>query len=361
MDTDEGGGLRYSDHLYFDIITSDDDEPEVEMSSMVGRCPEVTSSTDEGTDRTPPNESVDLRRQQGMTQEDEKMPDYDDESLQQQYFHQMGTGLFNGKKFSKLCLDDLKDVYFPTVLEVERFYYLYLRIVGFSVRRSRREMDENGRVIRRCWVCSKEGKSAGQIEKKKGQDVNLQAKAGEKRLRRGLVSRGVRYSLDEEGRLANLFWRDHQSLLDYKAYSDVLIMDTTYKTNLYRKPLVVFVGCNNHRATVVFGFALIRDEREDTQSHLGQGTLRQLQSKNSAPVFETHIEEDACRLFTYDIFIMIKSQILFEKQFVIVHRAPFPLTDTVVFYIAQYDRPHQRWSVEFQSHETNLLISCSCK
>ncbi|KAL6137581.1 hypothetical protein ACLB2K_062871 [Fragaria x ananassa] len=86
--------------------------------------------------------------------------------------------------------------------------------------------------------------------------------------------------------------------------------------------------------------------------------------KNSAPAFEMHmtgVEEDACMLFTYDIFIMIKSQILFEKQFVIVHRAPFPLTDTVVFYIAQYDRPYRRWSVEFQSHETNPLISCSCK
>ncbi|KAL6188272.1 hypothetical protein ACLB2K_039665 [Fragaria x ananassa] len=75
-----------------------------------------------------------------------------------------------------------------------------------------------------------------------------------------------RYSLDEEGRLANLFWRDHQSLLDYKAYSDVLIMDTTYKTNLYRKPLVVFFGCNNHRATVVFGFALIHDGDETVRN-----------------------------------------------------------------------------------------------
>ncbi|KAL6196534.1 hypothetical protein ACLB2K_032149 [Fragaria x ananassa] len=38
--------------------------------------------------------------------------------------------------------------------------------------------------------------------------------------------------------------------------------------------------------------------------------------KALAPVFETHmraVEEDACRLFTYDTFIMIKSHILFEK------------------------------------------------
>ena len=86
-----------------------------------------------------------------------------------------------------------------------------------------------------------------------------------------------RYSLDEEGRLANLFWRDHQSLLDYKAYSDVLIMDTTYKTNLYRKPLVVFVRCNNHRATIVFGFALICDEREDTYKWVFQNFLESME------------------------------------------------------------------------------------
>ncbi|KAL6189124.1 hypothetical protein ACLB2K_040514 [Fragaria x ananassa] len=164
------------------------------MSSMVGRCPVVMSRTDEGTDGTPPSESVDLRRQQSTTQEDEEMPNYDDESLQQQYFHQMRTGLFNGKEFSKLCLDDLKDVYFPTVLEAEQFYYLYSRIVRFSVRRSMREMDENGRVIRRRWVCSKERKSPGQTRKKKGQDVNLQAKAWEKSSRKGLMSKGVRYT-----------------------------------------------------------------------------------------------------------------------------------------------------------------------
>ncbi|KAL6181120.1 hypothetical protein ACLB2K_047776 [Fragaria x ananassa] len=32
-------------------------------------------------------------------------------------------------------------------------------------------------------------------------------------------------------------------------------------------------------------------------------------------------------------------------------------SDTMVFYIAQYDKPNRRWSVEFQSHETNPLIS----
>ncbi|KAL6189125.1 hypothetical protein ACLB2K_040515 [Fragaria x ananassa] len=103
------------------------------------------------------------------------------------------------------------------------------------------------------------------LRKKSHMDGDAQAAMTWKNMR-GIDSElfCCRYSLNEEGRLANLFWRDHQSLLDYKAYSDVLIMDTTYKTNLYRKPLVVFVWCNNHIATVVFSFTLIRDEREDT-------------------------------------------------------------------------------------------------
>ncbi|CAL2278225.1 unnamed protein product [Prunus armeniaca] len=40
-----------------------------------------------------------------------------------------------------------------------------------------------------------------------------------------------KFSVDEENRLGNLFWRDSTSLLDYIAYDDVLIFDNTYKTN----------------------------------------------------------------------------------------------------------------------------------
>ncbi|XP_040369927.1 protein FAR1-RELATED SEQUENCE 5-like isoform X2 [Rosa chinensis] len=547
-------------------------------------------------------------------------------------------------------MDDMMGVYFPTVEEAEKFYSLYSRILGFSVRRDRLQKEGNGLVVRRQWVCSKQGLASIKCRKQKGVDKNKTAnneKIGEqKKSRRNIIPRGVRYtrvncpvsfsvryckdkelyrvtkfvqehnhdlakshevqflrsnrrvedkdvaqveclrraqvhtsrayeqlveqagghdgvgflmkdlynkiyelrknaemdgdaqaaitwmnmrgmeseefccrySLDEEGRLANLFWRDYQSFLDYSAYSDVVIMDSTYKTNLYGKPLVVFVGCNNHRATVVFGFALIRDEREDTYTwvfenflesmdykqpssiltdgdesirkvvervmpiarhrlcawHIGRnisqnvkdvadqkslskmiyssmcvseweaawqsivvrnglsdnawvislynkrerwaeaffrghffggmcstqrvegmhaklkkeigrhtrlcevmprmertlGRIRNrvlydnFRSKNGAPVYETHmrgIEEDACRLFTHDIFVMIKSQILFERRFVLVQKVPFPISDTVMFYLAQYDRPERRWCVEFHSDPTNPTWLCSCK
>ena len=48
--------------------------------------------------------------------------------------------------------------------------------------------------------------------------------------------------------------------MDYACFGNVLAFDTTYKTNAYKKPLVVLVGVNHHHQTVVFGCALLMDE-----------------------------------------------------------------------------------------------------
>ncbi|KAI9177694.1 hypothetical protein LWI28_018214 [Acer negundo] len=69
-----------------------------------------------------------------------------------------------------------------------------------------------------------------------------------------------RFSTDEKDKLANIFWRDSHSLFEYQCFVDVLVFESTYKTNAYAKPLVLFVGVNNHRATCVFGVALLSDE-----------------------------------------------------------------------------------------------------
>ncbi|KAK9911827.1 hypothetical protein M0R45_035715 [Rubus argutus] len=59
-----------------------------------------------------------------------------------------------------------------------------------------------------------------------------------------------KFQVDEEGWLANLFWSDSDSLYDYTCFGDVLIFDATYKTNIYNRPLAVFVGTNNHLSTM---------------------------------------------------------------------------------------------------------------
>ncbi|XP_050374613.1 protein FAR1-RELATED SEQUENCE 5-like [Argentina anserina] len=73
-----------------------------------------------------------------------------------------------------------------------------------------------------------------------------------------------KYTTDANKRLANLFRRDSTLFQDYYCFGDVLAFDSTHLTNHYGKPLVLFVGSNNHLSTVIFGFALLEDETAKT-------------------------------------------------------------------------------------------------
>ncbi|KAK9697288.1 hypothetical protein RND81_08G027500 [Saponaria officinalis] len=53
---------------------------------------------------------------------------------------------------------------------------------------------------------------------------------------------------------------DTEMINDYGYFGDVVVFDTTYRTNKYYRPFGVFVGYNNHRETVIFGAALLYDE-----------------------------------------------------------------------------------------------------
>ena len=61
-----------------------------------------------------------------------------------------------------------------------------------------------------------------------------------------------------------MFWRDEKSLNDYNSFGDVLVFDNIYETNIYGKPLAVFVGSNTYRGMVLFGCALLVDETKET-------------------------------------------------------------------------------------------------
>ena len=69
-----------------------------------------------------------------------------------------------------------------------------------------------------------------------------------------------KYLVDEHGHLKGLFWADSQSRLDYEAFGDVIVFDSTYRTNKYNLPFVPFVGLNHHRSTVIFGCGIISHE-----------------------------------------------------------------------------------------------------
>ena len=66
--------------------------------------------------------------------------------------------------------------------------------------------------------------------------------------------------VDDENRMSNFFWRDGISKLDYECFRDVVIFDTTYRTNKYNMIYAPFVGVNHHWKNVLFGCAFLCDE-----------------------------------------------------------------------------------------------------
>ncbi|XP_057755962.1 protein FAR1-RELATED SEQUENCE 5-like [Arachis stenosperma] len=74
----------------------------------------------------------------------------------------------------------------------------------------------------------------------------------------------ARYTRTPDNRLGSLFWADDEMMMDYQLFGDVLAFDSTYRSNKYKKPLVVFSGSNYHKQTTIFGFALLEDEEVRT-------------------------------------------------------------------------------------------------
>lgn len=70
------------------------------------------------------------------------------------------------------------------------------------------------------------------------------------------------YALDfnEEHRLRNVFWVDAKGIEDYAYFGDVVSFDTTYFTNKFKIPLVLFIGVNHHIQPTLLGCALIADQ-----------------------------------------------------------------------------------------------------
>lgn len=76
--------------------------------------------------------------------------------------------------------------------------------------------------------------------------------------------------VDGAGRIKNVFWSHALSRLSFEHFGDVVTFDTTYQTNMYKMPLGIFVGVNNHFQTVVFGCCMMREETVDAFKWLFQ-------------------------------------------------------------------------------------------
>ncbi|KAF7148543.1 hypothetical protein RHSIM_Rhsim03G0160300 [Rhododendron simsii] len=93
-----------------------------------------------------------------------------------------------------------------------------------------------------------------------------------------------KYDVDEQNRLNNLFWRDVTCRTDYMCFGDVLIFDSTYRTNAYQKPLVILAGVNSHFQIAIFGCALLTTETVETYTWVLERFLDSMNHKKPVSV-----------------------------------------------------------------------------
>ncbi|WVZ58692.1 hypothetical protein U9M48_008934 [Paspalum notatum var. saurae] len=72
------------------------------------------------------------------------------------------------------------------------------------------------------------------------------------------------FQLEDDGKIRSIFWSHTSQQDEYADFGDAVTFDTTHKTNLYGKPLGMFVGANNHLRCTTFGFVLLGDETIET-------------------------------------------------------------------------------------------------
>ena len=56
--------------------------------------------------------------------------------------------------------------------------------------------------------------------------------------------------------MANFFWADGQSIMDYTCFGDAISFDTTFQTNKFEMPFAPILIINHHKQTIIFGCAL---------------------------------------------------------------------------------------------------------
>ncbi|KAE8799348.1 hypothetical protein D1007_25276 [Hordeum vulgare] len=106
-------------------------------------------------------------------------------------------------------------------------------------------------------LCGKINKEHSDSDARKTMDILSEMKANDPAF-------NYTVQVDEEGRIKTLMWVNGNSIDQYMCFRDAITFDTTYRTNLYDMPFGLFVGVNNHFQSIIFGEAMLRDEKEDT-------------------------------------------------------------------------------------------------
>ncbi|XP_019166964.1 PREDICTED: protein FAR1-RELATED SEQUENCE 7-like [Ipomoea nil] len=88
------------------------------------------------------------------------------------------------------------------------------------------------------------------------------------------------FELDLDARLCSFFWRDGQMRRDYEVFGDLLVHDTTYRTNKYDMICGPFVGMNHHCMNVMFGCGFLMNEWIESFVWLFKAFSRSMRGKS---------------------------------------------------------------------------------
>ena len=70
-----------------------------------------------------------------------------------------------------------------------------------------------------------------------------------------------KFKLDADDYLTCFFWRDTQMKCDYMLFGDLVVFDTTYRTNRYEMICAPFVCMNHHAKNVMVGCGFLMNEK----------------------------------------------------------------------------------------------------
>ena len=121
-----------------------------------------------------------------------------------------------------------------------------------------------------------------------------------------------RVKLNEQGQLIALFWSDSMMREDYNIYGDVVIFDTTYRTNRYNLICGPIVGINNHWKTVMFGCAFIADEKVESFEWVLRQLRKAMINKPPKSIFTdqdfamSRAIENVCAIWYFNVVYLLK-------------------------------------------------------
>jgi len=79
---------------------------------------------------------------------------------------------------------------------------------------------------------------------------------------------------EDDGNYTKLFICSQLMKAHFKAYDDVVIVDSTYRVNRYKLPIVLFSGFTHSERNCLFGIGVVNDETENTYNWLFSSFFR---------------------------------------------------------------------------------------